>query len=406
MNWFARFLRPSASAGASSSVSDESGWFVRLLGFGKTKAGVTVSHYNAITMPAVWACITLIADTISQLPLDLYKRTGRRKELITDHPIVPLLSGLANPRMGTSRWINTQQGHVLGWGNGYAEIQISNRGEPIAIWPLLPDRTAPDTTWLDERGAMRYLVTVEGKQHSVPSDRIIHIKGFSWDGILGLSPISQARHAIGLGLAMEEFGSKFFSNDAKSGGFLLHPGKLSPRAKENIRDSLTEAGGGLEDAHRIKILEEGMKYIPTTINPEDSQFLESREFQIAEIARMFRVPLVLINSHQKDTAWGTGIEQLMIGFVQWTIGPWVKCWEEELNRKLLTEEERDNGFFIKFNLNAILRGDMAARASFYEKALDPEKGWMTRDEVREKEDLNPLGESQRPVLPEDDDAQV
>lgn len=375
-----------AAFGANQSVSSVDHWIIRALGGGKTKAGVGVSTYNSITMPAVWACQTLIADTLANLPVDVYQQVGRRKEPRPDHPAAQLLSNIGNTDMGPKVLMNAGQAHVLGWGNGYLEVERDGNGLPRQLWPLLPDRTDPEVRIRDGERELRYLTNVDGQRVPIRPANVIHIRGFTLDGIHGMSPITAARHAIGLGMAMEEFGSKFFANDAKSGGFLQHPGQLSPVAKENIKDSISEAGEGLTEAHRVKILEEGMKFVATTVSPEDSQFLESREFQIAEVARMYRVPLVLINSHQKDTAWGTGIEQLMIGFVVWTITPWVGRWEEELNRKLLTERDRKDGYYIKFNLNALLRGDLAARGDFYEKGFGK---WLTSDDIREKEDMNP-----------------
>jgi HK97 family phage portal protein len=177
---------------------------------------------------------------------------------------------------------------------------------------------------------------------------------------------------------MEEFGAKFFANDAKSGGFLMHPGRVSARARENIRGrdgevkrapenpaASLDAQTGLDNAHRVKVLEEGMKFISTTIPPEDAQFLGSREFQIAEVARIYDVPLILVQSQDKQTSFGSGVEQLMIGFVRQTLDPWVDAWEQELNWKLFTEEEKAQGYYVKFNMNALLRGDMKTRAEFY-----------------------------------------
>jgi len=398
-----------AAFGSSQSVSNLDHWIIRAIAGGKTKAGVNVSHYNAVTMPAVWACITLLADTLHQLPIDVMQRVGERKEDRPDHPVARLLSAEGNTDMGPRVLINTAQAHAAGWGNGYLEIERDGRDTPRQLWPLLPDRTEPDIRVSSEgERTLRYKTNVDGTPVPVASRNVIHIRGWTFDGIRGMSPIEYARHAIGLGLATEEFGSKFFANDARSGGFLQHPDQLGPEAKKNIQDSLSEEGEGLDQAHRVKILEEGMKYVATTISPEDSQFLLTREFQVAEIARMWRVPLVLINSHQKDTAWGTGIEQLMIGFVKWTIAPWLTRWEEELSRKLLTEEERKAGYYIKFNLNSLLRGDMKTRADYYAKGFGK---WLTVDDVRDLEDMNPTldlpYEQQAATTTEtDDDEQV
>lgn len=385
-NWTLKTGLLHAAFGPSQSISSADHWIIRAIQGGPTKAGVPVSHYNAITMPAVWACISLIADTMAQLPVDVFQKVGDKREERPDHPASQLLKAVGNADMGPKIVIGTAQTHVGGWGNGYLHIERNSHDQPKELWPLLPDRTVADIRAIEGRRVLRYLTTVDGRQEPVKAKDVIHIRGYTHDGINGMSPITYARNAIGMGLAMEEYGSKFFANDAKSGGFLQYPGQLKPSARKNIQDSIMPEGEGLTEAHRPKILEEGMKYVPNTVSQEDSQFLESREFQIAEIARMYRVPLVLINSHQKDTAWGTGIEQLMIGFVTWTMAPWVMRWEEELNRKLLTEDDRKKGFYIKFNLNGLMRGDMKTRADYYQKAFGR---WMDADDIRPLEELNP-----------------
>lgn len=384
--------------GGVQGVSSNDGWLVRIIGGGKTKSSVAVNYWSALGNTSVWACVTLIADVISQLPIDVFRRSGNQRVELTDHPLSSLLNGSANEEMGASSIVRTLQMHTLLSGNGYAEIERRGNGELVGLWPLLPECTQPRIDF--PRGLRRLLYRTQINQRSIdlPPDRVLHLMGYSHDGICGMSPLQVARDAIGLGLAMEEFGSKFFANDAKSGGVLMHPGKLSEKAKDNIVNSLDgERGqGGLENAHRVKILEEGMKFVPTTIAPDDSQFLGGREFQLAEVARIYRVSLVLLQSLQGSTVWGTGIEQLMIGFVTWTIGPWLKRWEEELGRKLLTEEERRSGVYLKFNLNALLRGDMAARAAFYKAGITD--GWLTRNEARELEDRNPLSGLDEPLM--------
>ena len=239
---------------------------------------------------------------------------------------------------------------------------------------MLPNVTRPDK----QGGALRYRTTIDGKNYTIPHDDVIHLMDQSQDGYIGISQIAMARQAVGHGLAMEEFGSKFFANDAKSGGFLMHPGRLSSNARQNLRGrdgevkaapenpkAAIEAQSGLDHAHRVKVLEEGMKFIQTTIPPEDAQFLGSREFNVAELARIYDVPLILLQLQEKQTSYGSGIEQLMIGFVRQTIAPWINAWEQELNWKLFTEEERASGLYVSFNMKAMLRGDMKARSQFY-----------------------------------------
>jgi HK97 family phage portal protein len=386
-----------ATFGGTQTLGQEDGWLIRAIAGGKTKSGVPVSEWDALTNTAIWACVTLIADVIAMLPIDVYRRQGERRDPQNDHPVAQLLNGSANDDMGAAGVVRTLQLHTLLWGNGYAEVERTRRGDLHALWPLLPDRTRPQITFPAGLRELSYQTSIHGASVVLPRSQVIHLMGYSFDGICGMSPIQVARNAVGLGLAMEEFGSKFFANDAKSGGFLMYPGKLGDKGKQNVAESFGEKGqGGLEGAHKVKILEEGMKFVPTTNTPEDSQFLGGREFQLAEAARIYRVSLVLLSSLQGSTVWGTGIEQLMIGFVTWTLGPWINRWEEELGRKLLTAEERTAGFRIKFNLNALLRGDMAARAAFYKAGITD--GWLTRNEVRAKEDQNALPGLDDPLI--------
>lgn len=383
-------------------IGSPGGWFVRMLGGGKTKAGVPVSEYTALQLPVVYACVNRIANPISRFPLGMFRRLddgSRRPVKAEEHPLARQLGVRPNEHMSSRTLRKTTQGHALLWGNGYLEIERNRRGQSVGMFPLLPDRTRP----VREDGEYAFRTTIDGESIKLPHDDVIHIMDQSQDGFVGISQIAMARQAIGMGLAMEEFGAKFFANDAKSGGFLMHPGRLNQQAKQNLRgengerkappDSPAaglEAQGGLENAHRVKVLEEGMKFISTTIPPEDAQFLGSREFQIAEVARIFDVPLVLLQSHEKSTSWGSGIEQLMIGFLRSTIEPWVDAWEQELNWKLFTAEEIDRGFYVKFNMKAMLRGDMKARAEFYAKLFGV--GGFSPNRILELEDEDGIGE--------------
>lgn len=421
MNLIRRFGAAMAVAfGASDPVSDESGWFVRHTGGAPTRAGVKIDYNRAMQIPAVFAAIGVVADAVGQTPCVLYRTTEDGREPATDHPAYKLLKRAPNPEMGAMTFKSLLQGHACGMGNAYAEIQRTNGGRPVALWPMLPNVTAPYRA-SDRRLRYRSAVEGTGERIDLPADDVLHIPALSFNGLVGYSPITQIRESLGLTEAVAQFGQDFFKNDAKSGGFLLHPAKLTPTAKKNIVDSVMDqrrrgmikdgealkqapggrSGGdaGLSEAesHRIKVLEEGMKFVPTTISPEDSQFLATREFQIGEIARAFRVPLILLQSHSKDSSWGTGVEQVMIGFVVWTIAPWLVRWEEELNRKLLTEAELDAGYFFKFNTNALLRGDMKARAEFYRSGI--EAGWLTRQQAREFEDFNRIAGLDRPLVP-------
>lgn len=377
---------------ASHAVSSEGHWLTRSLA-PVTHAGTAVSEHNSMQLPAVYAAVGLIADCEAQLPFCSHQLSadGKSKTRTPGHPAEVLLDQQPNPWMPAFTMRQTLQSHAVTWGNGYANIQRKQNGEPIALWPLMPDRTEPVVVTDEEDGQIRleYHTTIDGQLFRMDPMDVLHIRGMGFDGVKGYSPIWLARQAVGLGLALEEFGSRFFSNDSKSGGFIKHPGRLSKEAKENIQDSV-ESQGGLDQAHRVKVLEEGMDYQPVTIPPEDAQFLKTREFQVEEIARLYRVPLFMLQSHSKDTSWGTGISEQSLGFLRYTINPWLTRWEQEVNFKLYTPAERQQGFFAKHDVSSLLRPDAKGRADFYTKALNPQTGWMKRDEVRKSEDLNPL----------------
>lgn len=385
--------------GPTDPVSSRDGWFIRHLGGATTNSSVPVSETISLRLPVVYACVNRITNPFASFPMRIYRRKPEGgSEAVTDHPFARNMGLRPNPFMSSRTTRKTLLGGALLWGNGYQEIERNGRGQAIGLWPLLPDRTRPRK--VDDR--VVYSTTISGRNHEIDQEDVIHLMDQSLDGYVGLSQIGLAREAVGMGLAMEAFGGKFFANDAKSGGFLMHPGKLSGNAMGNLRGGAgqdragpenpaarLERQGGLDNAHRVKVLEEGMKWISTTIPPEDAQFLGSREFQIAEIARMFDVPLILLQSHEKSTSWGTGIEQLMIGFVRQTISPWVEAYEQELNWKLFTDDEIAQGYYVKLHMNAVLRGDMEARSNFYKAMF--ELGGFSPNRILELEDEEPIG---------------
>jgi HK97 family phage portal protein len=403
----AQKLEPDVAAldyGPSDPLSSPGNWLVRNIG-PKTKAGVAVSELTALTLPVVYACVNRITNPISRFPLRMMRAMpdGSRHVVQPDeHPFAARLGVRPNDQMSSRTVRKTSQAHALLWGNGYLEIERNGRGQAVGLYPLQPNVTRP----VRENGRHFFRSTINGRGVELDHGDVIHIMDQSQDGFVGISQIAMARQAIGMGLAMEEFGGKFFANDAKSGGFLMHPQRLSARAKENLRtkDGETkrapenpaaglDAQSGLENAHRVKVLEEGMKFIQTTIPPEDAQFLGSREFQIAEICRIYDVPLIMVQSQEKQTSYGSGVEQLMIGFVRQTIDPWIDAWEQELNWKLFTEEEKELGYYVKFNMNALLRGDMKTRAEFYKSlfgvaGFSPNKILALEDE----DGIGPMGD--------------
>lgn len=390
----------SAIFGPPASLASHDNWIVRALGGGKTWSSAAVSEYTALQLPTIYACVNRIANPLAQFPLKIMQPGdgGSGAVEVTDHPLSLRLGLRPNDFMSSRTLRKTAQGHALLWGNGYVEIERDGGGRAVGLYPLLPWATHPER----DGENLVYRTNIDGREFRIDQGDVLHIMDLSQDGYTGLSPITQARNAIGLAQALEEFGGKFFANDAKSGGFLMHPGRLSATAVGNIggpkRAAQEDGGspgarlekqGGLDNAHRVKVLEEGMKFIQTTIPPEDAQFLGTRLMQIGEIARMYDVPLILLQSHDGTPSWGTGIEQLMIGFVRQTIQPWVVAWEQEMNWKLFTEEERSNGYYVKFNMNALLRGDMTARSQFYREMFAV--GGISPNQICELEDMDPIG---------------
>lgn len=372
------------------SVRGDDHWLTRAVA-PITFAGTAVSETTALTLSAVYSAVSLISDALAQLPIDVVK-TERQRSVPIAHDVQRVFGTQPNEFMTSFTLRNTSQAHALLWGDSFSEIQRTEGGDPIALWPLLPDRTVV-RRW---NGGIWYETTINGRVHKILAENILHVPALSFDGIQGLAPIRLARQAVGLGLGLEEYGARFFGNDSKSGGFLKHPGKLSFEAQENIRKSI-EQQAGLTRAHRLKVLEEGMEFQNMTVPPEDAQFIKTREFQVEEIARWYRVPLFMLASHAKDTSWGTGIAEQSLAFLRYTLAPWIIRWEQEVNRKMFTEAEQADGIGIKHNVTALLRPDSKGRSEFYTKALNPQTGWMTRDEVRDLENLAAATPGQFPV---------
>lgn len=348
----------------------------------------TVTTESSLQVSAVYACIALLSDTVAQLPIGVFKKEGERRIPQPDHPVSRLLAGNVNDYQQRRGLIKAGETCRQLYGNATIQIEREN-GSPVGLWPL---NAAP------RRNSSGRLIYQAAGDELDPND-VIHVRGVSQDGLNGLSPIAAARHAIGLSIHAEKFGRKFFENEAKSGGFIIQPAETNARSKRQRQDNLSQGDdggqGGPDNAHKPKILDPGVKYVATTIAPNEAQFLQTRGFQVEEIARMYRVPMVLIQSVEKTTSWGSGVEQLMIGFAQWTIAPLAMDWEQELTAKLLSNEERDNGLYLRLDMRGLLRGDMVARAAFYQSAV--QNGWMTPNEVRSREELDPLPGGDQPL---------
>lgn len=353
---------------------------------GGTSSGKTVTERSAMQMTAVYACVRILSEAIAGLPLHLYRyKPDGGKEKAIDHPLYLILHDEPNPEMSSFVFRETLMTHLLLFGNAYAQVIRNGKGEVIALYPLMPNRMSVER---DENGRLyyQYFKTSDeagGRNESVvlrPYD-VLHIPGLGFDGLVGYSPIAMAKNAIGLSMATEEFGSKFFANGAAPSGVLEHPSTI--KDPQRVREAWQSQFGGSSNSGKIAVLEEGMKYTPISIAPEQAQFLETRKFQINEIARIFRVPPHMLADLEKSSF--SNIEQQSLEFVKYTLDPWVVRWEQSIQRTLFTSEEK-RLYFVKFNVEGLLRGDYASRMSGYATAR--QNGWMSANDIRELENMD------------------
>ena len=354
---------------------------------GGSSAGKSVNERSAMQMTAVYSCVRILAEAIAGLPLHVYQydADGSKQKAI-DHPLYLLLHDEPNPEMSSFVFRETLMTHLLLWGNAYAQIIRNGKGEVLALYPLMPNKMTVDR---DEKGQLYYTYqrstedtpTMKGASVILKPTDVLHIPGLGFDGLVGYSPIAMAKNAIGLAIATEEYGAKFFANGAAPSGVLEHPGTIKDPSR--VREAWQSQFGGSSNSGKVAVLEEGMKYTPISISPEQAQFLETRKFQINEIARIFRVPPHMVGDLEKSSF--SNIEQQSLEFVKYTLDPWVVRWEQSLMRSLLSTDEKKT-FFVKFNLEGLLRGDYQSRMNGY--AVARQNGWMSANDIRELENLD------------------
>lgn len=354
---------------------------------GNSTSGKRVNERTAMQMTAVYSCVRILSEAVASLPLHFYEyREDGSKVKAVHHPLYSLLHDEPNPEMTSFVFRETLMTHLLLWGNAYAQIIRNGKGKVASLYPLMPDRMRVDR---DEYGRLyyEYQISVDdahinkGLTVQLSPSEVLHIPGLGFDGLVGYSPIAMAKNAIGLAIAAEEYGSKFYANGAAPSGVLEHPGTLKDPSK--VRDSWSQTFGGSANSHKVAVLEEGMKYTPISISPNEAQFLETRKFQINEIARIFRVPPHMVGDLEKSSF--SNIEQQSLEFVKYTLDPWVTRWEQNMTRSLLTAEEKKK-YFIKFNVDGLLRGDYQSRMNGYATAR--QNGWMSANDIRELENLD------------------
>ena len=354
---------------------------------GGSTSGKAVTERSAMQMTAVYSCVRILAEAIAGLPLHLYRYTpDGSKVKAVDHPLYLLLHDEPNPEMSSFVFRETLMTHLLLWGNAYAQIIHNGKGEVVALYPLMPNRMSVDR---DKHGQLYYTYTrasdeaktMTGTTVLLPPSDVLHIPGLGFDGLVGYSPIAMAKNAIGLAIATEEYGAKFFANGAAPSGVLEHPGTIKDPSR--VREAWMSQFGGSANSGKVAVLEEGMKYTPISISPEQAQFLETRKFQINEIARIFRIPPHMVGDLEKSSF--SNIEQQSLEFVKYTLDPWVIRWEQSIQRALLRPEEKKR-YFAKFNVEGLLRGDYQSRMNGY--AVARQNGWMSANDIRELENLD------------------
>nr|WP_270773341.1 phage portal protein [Pauljensenia sp. OF14-1SRA] len=377
-NWLRGRVKPVENHQLSTSYS-----FL----FGPTSAGRPVTERSAMQMTAVYSCVRILAEAIAGLPLHLYRyKDGGGKEKAIDHSLYRLLHDEPNPEMTSFVFRETLMTHLLLWGNAFAQVVRNGLGEVIGLYPLQPNRMSVgrdldskalyyeyQTTWDEPAGEYKII-------RLTPSD-VLHIPGLGFDGLVGYSPIAMAKNAIGLAQATEDYGASFFANGAAPGGVLEHPGTIKDPSR--VRESWQQTFGGARNGNKVAVLEEGMKYTPISVSPEQAQFLETRKFQLNEIARIFRIPPHMIGDLEKSSF--SNIEQQSLEFVKYTLDPWVIRWEQAITKTLLNPREKQQ-LFVKFNVEGLLRGDYQSRMEGY--AVARQNGWMSANDIRELENLD------------------
>lgn len=362
--------------------------------FGRTTSGKPVNERTAMQTTAVYACVRILAEAVASLPLHVYEyQDDGGKKLVHDHPLYYLLHDEPNPEMTSFVFRETLMSHLLIWGNAYAQIIRDGAGRVLGLYPLLPDKMGVQR---DDRGNIYYVYSRNSDENPMfkeygdirlKAEDVLHIPGLGFDGLIGYSPIAMAKNAVGMTLACEEYGASFFANGANPGGVLEHPGVLKDPSK--VRESWNSVYRGVNNAHKIAVLEEGMKYQQIGIPPEEAQFLETRKFQINEIARLYRIPPHMVGDLDKSSF--SNIEQQSLEFVKYTLDPWVIRWEQSLQRSLLLPGEKGK-YFIKLNVDGLLRGDYQSRMNGY--AVGRQNGWFSANDIREMENMNPIPDEQ------------
>jgi HK97 family phage portal protein len=394
MGLFTFFDRFRGSGSSNASGGDRSPWgdFSFESISARTSSGMRVSPDSALRLAAVYACVRILAETIASLPLVVYqRRPDGGKDRVTDHWLYRLMAKRPNRFQNPFEWREMLQGHLALRGNAFNQIITNPRGEIIELMPIHPDRVKIE---LLPSGEYRYRISDRsGTEVILPRGEVWHLRGLSSDGLMGMSPIELARENLGTALAAQGYGARFFANDAKpTGGWIEFPGSFKDsEAKKVFRESYQQAQSGANRG-KVLVLENGMKFHEVGVTNKDAQFLELRKFQITDVARLFRVPPHMIAD--LDRATFSNIEQQSLEFVMHTMTPWAERWEASIQSELLLESD---DIEIEFDFANLMRGDASSRSSYYQSGI--QNGWLTRNEARIAENLNPIEGLDQPLRP-------
>lgn len=379
--WALGHRAPSAIRAALTPQSLEEMLRHQLDGVASTASGAFVTPDRAMRVVAVFAAVRVLAESLAQVPLILYRRIDdKSKERATDHWLYRLLHVKPNAWQSSFEWREMMQAHAALRGNAYS-FKVRVRGEIRELLPIHPDRVqvAQDDKW-----RLEYTVSLpDGSAAKFGSGDIFHLRGLSSNGYMGISPIMMAREAVGLAIETERHGAQLFGNGARPSGLLSTEQSLKPEQMNMIRDSWRESQGG-DKRLGTAVLDGGMKYEQMGLSNEDAQFLETRKFQITEIARLFRVPPHMLADLERATF--SNIEQQALGFVKYTMMPWYVRWEQAISLQLLPEADQDD-LFAEFLVDGLLRGDIVSRNKAYEIGL--RNAYLNPNEVRAMENRNP-----------------
>lgn len=410
MGWLADLARAVTSERRAVNANV---FFDRLADGGGSFTGRSVSVESALSgTVAVYAAVALLSETVGSLPVQMFRRVSdRQRDRIAATPerwpgsLARMLRDGPNPEMTGQEYWETVEGHVDLWGNHFSLIRRAGDGRPRELWPLRPDMMEVGRVGDDSRlptGPRFYVYTLpNGEKRGLNRAEVLHVMDFNTDGVKGRSRIEVARNAIAIEQAASEHEGRFFQNSAMPSGLLMADKPLTEEQAKDLKEQWQNLHGGISRSQGVAVLHSGVTWQAVGMPMKDAQFVELRRFQIEEVARLFRIPLHLLGDTTKETTWGTGVEQMTLGWVVYTLRSKLNRIESAINRDLGDPQAArsllDESLFAEFKVEGLLRGDMETRAAFYASGI--QNGWLTREDVRALENLSLIEGLDRPLVP-------